>query len=92
LQKTELSKLISKTSSNFGKNLKEKFSRIPEDIMENMHTEFDPDDPRYAQDQSILVEKILMSFSGLKLGENYHKRAPHLGKNTTSPYPYTSSK
>lgn len=33
-----------------------------------------------------------MSFSGLKLGENYHKRAPHLGKNTTSPYPYTSSK
>lgn len=60
-----MSKLISKTSKNFGKNLKEKFSKIPEDMMENLRTEFDPEDSRYASEPSELVEKILKSFSGL---------------------------
>lgn len=66
--------------------------KIPATIAENLTQEFDPEDPRYLEDPDLLVEKIITSFTGLKLPIKYPAKNSLFSNNSILPYHLASLK
>lgn len=87
---------FSRTGGNFARNYSKKgilkYNRapenrdIPQEIWEKMDSEFDPMDDKFINEPDLIINKIIRSFTGLKLPINYPMKKPFLTHTTNTPF------
>jgi len=66
--------------------------KLPGIITENLSQDFDPEDPRYIYEPDLLVEKIITSFTGLKIPVKYPAKSQLYSSDSSFPYHLGSMK